>query len=298
MSNGVRTRGPWTFEQTKLHINELELLGAWFALQSFAPRAEDLFIRIFLDNNTAVCYINKCGGTKSRNLTNVAQTIIGWCERENIRLEAVYLPGQLNVVADEESRASSDSSDWRLDRNLFLKIAAIWNVSIDLFASAWNTQLPDFVSWRPQPGASSVDAFALSWRNLKGYAFPPFAVISKCIAKISREQATLILITPVWVGQPWFPDLLDLTCDFPRLLPITSRTLTSAQGLPHPLGHHLQLVAWKLSGIPTKPEEFRSQLSTSYWQDAGIPRARHTNQPGEIGIIGVFNGVGILYQTI
>lgn len=34
--NGVITRGPWTTKQTSMHINSLELLGALFALQSFA----------------------------------------------------------------------------------------------------------------------------------------------------------------------------------------------------------------------------------------------------------------------
>lgn len=68
VANGVRTKGPWTAQQAKLHINELELLGAWFALQSLAAKATNLYIRLFLNNNTAVCYVNKCGGTKSRNL--------------------------------------------------------------------------------------------------------------------------------------------------------------------------------------------------------------------------------------
>lgn len=194
---------------------------------------------------------------------------------------------------------ATDSSDWQLDTRIFKKIVTIWDSSIDLFASAWNAHLPSFVSWRPQPGTTSVDAFALSWRNLNAYAFPPFAVISKYVAKIRRKNATLILVTPVWVGQPWFPYLLDLACDIPHLLPISPRTLISAQGLPHPLASdHLQLAAWMLSGDPSKTRDFRTRLSTYYWQETDIRRVRHMNRPGESGVIGVIDGVGIPYVTI
>ncbi|KAI9555020.1 reverse transcriptase [Daphnia sinensis] len=70
--NGVTTRGPWTTTQAKLHINSLELTGALYALQSFAGSMRGLSIRIYLDNTTAVCYVNKGGGTKSNELTAIA----------------------------------------------------------------------------------------------------------------------------------------------------------------------------------------------------------------------------------
>ena len=63
--NGVTTRGPWTADQACLHINCLELLGALYALQSFVGASHGLSIIIYLDNSTAVCYINKEGSTKS-----------------------------------------------------------------------------------------------------------------------------------------------------------------------------------------------------------------------------------------
>ncbi len=110
-SSGRKARGPWTSEQKHLHINELELLAAFNALRSFSPHSTNAAIRIFLDNNTAVCYINKCGGTRSRNLTDTAKLIANWCELRNNFVEAVYLPGKLNVLADEQSRVGTDASD-------------------------------------------------------------------------------------------------------------------------------------------------------------------------------------------
>jgi predicted Rdx family selenoprotein len=38
-----------------------------------------------------------------------AQVLAVWCEKCNISLEAVYLAGELNVVADRQSRVEVDA---------------------------------------------------------------------------------------------------------------------------------------------------------------------------------------------
>lgn len=60
--NDVTTRGPWTRVDAGRHINELELLAALYATQAFVGGSVGLFVRLFLDNSTAVSYINKCRG--------------------------------------------------------------------------------------------------------------------------------------------------------------------------------------------------------------------------------------------
>ena len=55
---GSRTRGPWPLSDTHRHINELELLGALFALKTFTALSANISVLIFLDNSTAVAYIN------------------------------------------------------------------------------------------------------------------------------------------------------------------------------------------------------------------------------------------------
>jgi hypothetical protein len=42
-----------------------------------------------------------------------------------------------------------------------------------------------------------VNAFSLNWYNLRAYAFPPFALILWCLAKIKKENADLVLICPL-----------------------------------------------------------------------------------------------------
>ena len=52
-----------------------------------------------------------------------------------------------------------------------------------------NKQIDKYVSFKPDPAAFEVDAFFMSWTNLKFYAFPPFSCISPCFQKINLEKA-------------------------------------------------------------------------------------------------------------
>jgi hypothetical protein len=54
--NGVTNQGPWTLSDREKHINELELLGALYAIQAFGADSSNVAIRIYLDNSTAVSY--------------------------------------------------------------------------------------------------------------------------------------------------------------------------------------------------------------------------------------------------
>lgn len=111
---------------------------------------------------TAVSYINKLGGCKSKTFCNIALQIASWCEKKNIYLNAIFVPGKLNTLADKESRRPLSTRDWKLSPRIFKIIFSIWKIRIDLFASDWNKQLPQFVSWFPQPGAWKVDALNLN----------------------------------------------------------------------------------------------------------------------------------------
>ena len=85
-----------------MHIDSLELTGALYAFKSFTKDAHGLSVRIYLDNSTAVCYINKGGGTKSDELTSVAKQFTEFCEERRLTVVAVHLPGVMNIEADRE----------------------------------------------------------------------------------------------------------------------------------------------------------------------------------------------------
>ena len=233
--NGAYASGPWTLDNVGKHINELEILAAFYALQAFAFRSSNITIHLMLDNASSVAYINKCGGTHSIALNRVAVKIIRWCEKRGLTLQAFHLPGKENFLADFHSRFRADSSDWKLDPVVFSRLRQIWPASVDLFASIWNRQLDCFVSWKHQPNCLALDAFSLNWRDIRGYLFPPFNLISRCLSKIRRDGALVTLVTPFWPTQPWFPLAVELACDEPRLIHQSEMLLTGPRGEPHPL---------------------------------------------------------------
>ncbi len=126
-------------------------------------------------------------------------------------------------------------------------------------------QLDQYVSWRPDPLAIHTDAFTLNWATFQGYAFPPFALIGRCLQQVQSQGVEhLVLVAPVWPAQTWYPLLLELCVDFPLLLPMQANLLTQ-QGRNHPL-HQLQLAGWLLSTVVTRRKEFLSKLERFSWQ--------------------------------
>jgi hypothetical protein len=86
---------------------------------------------------------------KSAAPITTAKAISAWCEERSISVEAVNV-GELNVIADRESRAEADTSDWRLDSAIFSRIS-----------EKWNSQLSRFIAWGPQPGAVATNALSV-----------------------------------------------------------------------------------------------------------------------------------------
>ena len=94
------------------------------------------------------------------------------------------------MKADLLSRNCYSDHKWQLNRVVFQKLRAVFlALSIDLFASVVNAQLPRYVSWNPDPHATFVHAFSIPWTGEYFYAFPPFSLIHKCLRKIEAELA-------------------------------------------------------------------------------------------------------------
>ena len=299
--NGRSTGGPWTPTEATCHINFLELKGAFFALRSFTSEMKDSYILLRLDNVTAIAFLNKMGGTHSQDLSDLAVETWRWCLQRGIVIHAEHLPGKENVEADWESRHVHDSSDWRLDRQVFLELEnRLGPFSIDLFASRTNTQLDLYCSWRPDPYAVAVDALSIPWTGHFPYLFPPFALISRCLSKIREEQMPAVIVAPLWPNQVWFPLLLKSLADIPVLLPQTQNILTDLDGKSHPLSlqGHLPLVAWPVSGIRSDQMDFQKELLRYSGSHGESQLNLPTQAPGNSGIVGVVNGILIPSQPL
>ena len=281
------TSGVWNRQERSMHINSKELLAAWLGLRCYASNMRSSHIHLRIDNTTAVAHINKMGGTHSWHLCQLAIKVWNWCLDRRITISAEHLPGSLNQLADTESRAQADSSEWALDLAIFQQLMAKRGpCTVDLFASRLSAKLPTYYSWRSDPGAAAIDALCQSWNVVKGYAFPPFCLIGRCLAKIKLEKVPrLVLIAPLWKSQAWFPLLPEMSVEKPILLPSCMRLLTDPMGFSHPMviQGHLQLVAWTVSGVLSRVEDFQRKLLRSSVLHGESTQKPHTLVVGGFG---------------
>ena len=287
--NNQKTGGHWSFQECQLNINVKELLATFLALQTFAGNKNGINVLLKLDNMTAVYYINRMGGTHSKRLMEVTSQMWDWSLDRKIVLTAKHLPGVQNIDADRESRREQDSSEWKLDTTIFHRIMQILGpCQVDLFASRISAQLPKYMSWKPDPGAIATDALSQPWKDIKGYAFPPFALIGRCLSKVQRERVKeLILIAPVWPTQPWLAVLLSMLFQRPILLPKLPSLLLNNYNESHPLIHQLNLAVWPISGIPSIVKEFQAKQQPLSCLPGERPPKMHTHAVGENGSNGV-----------
>ena len=273
---------------------------AFLALKAFTLDTHPRSILLRIDNVTAMAYVNKMGGTHSSSLSNLAVEVWKWCIATSIRIHAEHLPGKEHVQADWQSRHCRDSSDWKLDEEVFAKLDEVMGpFSIDLFASRTNKQLPVYCSWKPDPSACAVDALSFPWTNHYPYLFPPFTMINRCLEKIMREEVDAVMIAPIWQNQVWYPGLLKVLISEPILLPMSQDIIQNTQGESHPLviEGHLPLAAWPISDRASAQcfsEGVIGILKKSWRETTESALA----QFGGNGIAGVLQGVYIQFQHL
>ena len=122
--------------------------------------------------------------------------------------------------------------------------------TIDLFASILNKEFSCYVSYRPDPYATHVDAFTIPWNDSNFYCFPPFSCILRVLRKVSQDKARGLVVVPDWPTQPWYPMLKNLLEQAPVLLRPSPQMLTlpSKPDLKHPLAKNLTLAICLVSG--------------------------------------------------
>ena len=55
-----------------------------------------------------------------------------------------------------------------------------------------------------------------NWSNGILYAFPPFCLLGQVLHKVLLDQTQkMLLITPAWRTQPWYPQLLRILISNP-----------------------------------------------------------------------------------
>ena len=186
----ITTGGKWSYKESQVHITTLELLAAFYAVRSFKDTLSNKNICLMLDNSTAVCISNKKGTTDSSKCNSIAVQISEFCQTHNILLTAFHIPGVQNGSADRESRIFANAdAEWMLNPKCLKQALLIlhYEPELDFFAISLNAQCAKYCSLRLDPYASSIDAFSISWFDLKVYCFPPFSRILQVLQKIRSD---------------------------------------------------------------------------------------------------------------
>ena len=206
-------QGRWSTKTINSHINHKELLAPLRVLENWGNDLQGEVIQFWMDNQTAVAYISKQGGTRSCSMTLTARKLFQLANSLNISLQASYIPGALNVVADMYSRAGQIlKTEWTVTDETFEWISLnnlFGQPQLDLFANRHTTKLDCYGSPCPDLMAYLVDALSADWpKYMILYAFPPTCIMDKVIVKIQQEKPEkLILIAPMHTKAAWFPFL-------------------------------------------------------------------------------------------
>ena len=256
--------GVWSAQEKLLHINLLEMRALFLGLQAFQEVVAGHHVTAMCDNSTVVAYVNKQGGTVSRSLCLLTSRLLRWTESFDVHLDARYLPGESNVLADVLSRRGQVvGTEWSLHPQVARALLRAWgNPSIDLFATCLNAKLPLYCSLVPDPQAVFEDAFRHPWNDLDLYAFPLFALVGRVIAHVQESsRVAMTLVAPLWPEKEWFADLLLLLTQPPLALPCWAKLLRQPHcSLFHQGVHALNLHAWRLSSDTTESRAFREEL--------------------------------------
>ena len=243
--------GTWMPDELDLHINVKEMLAVLYALRSYKEDIEGQHVRVLSDNSTTVFVLNKMGTTRSKPCNDLAKKIWEFCRDNMIYITCAHIPGVENIVADQESRREYKQGEWMLNTDIFKRAISHFQFqpNIDCFASRANAQLQTYVSRKPDPYATHVDAFSLNWGSYDAYIFPPFSLINRVLQKLRIDKATALCVFPRWTTQAWWPHMQELMVGEPlRIQPAPTNLILPNKSEHHPLHRKLELNICMLSG--------------------------------------------------
>ena len=90
--------------------------------------------------------LNENGDIKKQELTAISKEISQYLLKRKITITAKYLPGSVNMEAARESRQTRDSSEWKLNSTIFMKLCQLRGTAeMDMFVLRASHQLAQYI---------------------------------------------------------------------------------------------------------------------------------------------------------
>ena len=186
--------------------------AALYTLKALCSDCRNTSVALRVDNTATVGTIRNMG-SRSLICDGVIKDLWEWVRVRDLWITLTHMPGAQNTIAGTKSRLKhSDELEWALNPKQFtLATKALnWYLGVDLFASRLSYKLKPFYLLRASLEACGCDAFTVSWRDEKYYAFPPFPLIQRVLRKVQADEATGMIIVPDRSTRPWYPVLMSM----------------------------------------------------------------------------------------
>jgi len=187
-----------------------EMYAILFGIQSFQEDLMNSNLFIAVDNQAAF-FALLSGYSSTAQVQEYITKIYHLLKIHNIRLNIEWIPSKINASADHFSRLWVADLEWQIEQGKFNDFLE-WclNVglelpTIDAFANASNTKLPQFCSRFQDTGALGdffIVAQQLSQQCL--YLNPPFALIGKVFQHCQLFKLRGWFLLPTWPAKSWW----------------------------------------------------------------------------------------------
>ena len=239
--------------------------------------------------------MNNKGGTHSPCLLALTLELWQWCLERNIMISAQHVPGKLNSIAESESRVFNDSSEWKIDPQTispFLK-----GCEIDLFASRLSAQLPQYVSWRPDPRRCVDNGLGTpQGLRLSTFQSDPSRLKQSVSGQSGHHISGTHLASTTMVATATKPP--DRTSSPPTELQTPPEGPSRPSENSHPMFPRLHLAVFHVSGDSTRQWELQTMLRRFSFRHPANLQGKHINQLGDAGVAGVVRERLILFQRL
>ena len=268
---GLLFHGVWTEDQSRLHINVLEMKAIFLSLSRAAHKVKNSTVLVSMDNTTVVAYIRRQGGTPiwiwfhrthSRSVErpelvlNPQHTVVSEAHTGQVqhssRPDVPSRQTDLYRVVSESGNSKQDFPDHGLSINRPVRHTSEPQAAI---ICVTHTGSEGAINRCSHDGLESLTRLRIS-------TVPSY---SSCDKQNRLSQCRIVLIAPLWPDRPWFSELLGLLVSPPVSLPVIPNLLTLLKGrILHQNPGHLQLHAWELSNNLSEIDNFQAMLwSTS-----------------------------------